>query len=107
MFRFLRNISVNAMGSNKNIYQCALCEREVTSVSKHHLVPKSEGGRETIDLCGACHKTLHSFFSNRTLATELHTIEALRQEPEIAHYLAWVRKQRGGRIQVREHRQKR
>src|SRR5690349_2248756 len=49
---------------------CALCEREVSRVSRHHLVPKSEGGTFTVDLCAACHKTLHSFFTNRTLAKE-------------------------------------
>jgi 5-methylcytosine-specific restriction enzyme A len=91
----------------KQVYQCALCERAVNSVSKHHLVPKSQGGRITVELCAACHKTLHSFFTNQTLATELHTIESLRQEPEIARYLAWVRKQRGGRIQVRKSKRRR
>lgn len=86
---------------------CALCEREVSSVSKHHLVPKSEGGREVVPLCGACHKTLHAFFTNRTLSTELHTINSLRAEPEIARYLKWVRKQQDRRIQVRSRREKR
>ena len=75
------------MAESPNMYRCGLCEREVSGVSKHHLIPKSEGGRETVALCGACHKTLHSFFSNRTLANELHTLEALREEPEIARYL--------------------
>lgn len=89
------------------MYLCALCEREVSSVTKHHLVPKSEGGKITIDLCSACHKTLHSFFENRTLAKELHTIEALRQESDIARYLAWVRKQPDSKIRIRASRSKR
>jgi 5-methylcytosine-specific restriction protein A len=41
----------------------------------------------------ACHKTLHSFFSNRTLLDELHTLDSLREEPDIARYLEWIRKQ--------------
>lgn len=89
------------------VYQCALCGREVAGVTKHHLIPKSEGGKATIELCSACHKTLHSFFENRTLAKELHTIEALRQEPDIARYLKWVRKQPDKRIRVRASRSKR
>jgi len=74
-------------------YTCALCERQVSFVTKHHLIFRSEGGREVVELCAPCHKTLHSFFSNTTLLKELHTIESLRQNPDIARYLKWVRKQ--------------
>ena len=94
-------------GGQPQIYTCALCEREVRQVSRHHIVPKSEGGRDTVDLCGACHKTLHSFFTNETLAGELNTLEALRQDPDVARYLAWVRKQRDSRITVRAKRSRR
>lgn len=87
-------------------YRCALCEREVSFVTKHHLIPKSEGGREVVNLCTPCHKTLHSFFSNNTLLKELHSIEALRQNPEIARYLQWVRKQPDTTIRVRASRTK-
>jgi hypothetical protein len=90
-----------------SLFHCALCEREVRQVSKHHIVPKSAGGRDTVDLCAACHKTLHSFFTNATLANELNTLEALRQDPDIARYLAWVRKQRDGRVRVRARRDRR
>ena len=86
---------------------CALCEREVARVSKHHLTPKSEGGTETTDLCSACHKTLHKFFTNRTLAKELNTIDALRQNPEVRRYLSWVCKQPDRPIQVRTSRWRR
>jgi DNA-directed RNA polymerase subunit RPC12/RpoP len=89
------------------LYRCALCERQVRQVSKHHIVPKSEGGRDTVDLCAACHKTLHSFFTNETLAAHLNTLEALRQDQDIARYLRWVRKQRDSRIPVRARRHRR
>lgn len=88
-------------------HHCALCEREVSFVTRHHLIPKSEGGREVVPLCSPCHKTLHNFFSNRTLLTELHTIEALRTEPEIARYLTWVRQQPDTVIRVRKKRDRR
>lgn len=88
-------------------YRCALCERQVRFVSKHHLIPKSEGGREVVNLCAACHKTLHSFFSNNTLLKELHSLEALRENPEIARYLAWVRRQPDKAIKVRARRDRR
>jgi hypothetical protein len=86
---------------------CALCERQVRRVSRHHLIPKSEGGRVAVNLCAPCHKTLHSFFSNTTLLKELHSIEALRDNPEIVRYLAWVRKQPDKAIKVRTRRDRR
>jgi hypothetical protein len=87
--------------------QCALCERWVRSVTRHHLIPKSLGGREVVPLCAACHKTLHSFFHNATLSKELHSLEALRAQEDIARYLAWVRKQPDRAIRVRARRQRR
>jgi hypothetical protein len=83
---------------------CALCGRQVGHLSRHHLVPKSEGGTETVGLCSACHTTLHKFFTNRTLARHKYTIEALQQAPDIQRYLAWVRKQPDRRITVRRKR---
>ena len=90
---------------------CALCGRSVGRVSKHHLVPKSEGkpegGTLIALLCAPCHKTLHSFFTNRTLAKDKCTVEALKQDPAIRRYLAWVRRQPDRVIRVRASAQKR
>jgi 5-methylcytosine-specific restriction protein A len=86
---------------------CELCERHVSGISKHHLVPKSEGGTTTAELCATCHSTLHRFFTNRTLARELNTIEALRRTSEVQLYIAWVRKQPDRAIRVRERRTRR
>lgn len=80
---------------------CALCGRQVSRLSRHHLVPKSEGGAETVALCQACHVTLHKFFTNRTLARQKCTLEALQQDPDIQRYLAWIRKQPDRLIRVR------
>jgi 5-methylcytosine-specific restriction protein A len=80
---------------------CALCGRQVSRLSKHHVVPKSEGGLLTVWLCSACHRTVHSFFTNRTLAKEKYSIDALRQDPDIQRYLAWVCKQPDRAIPVR------
>ena len=87
--------------------RCVLCQREVMHITRHHLIPRAEGGKEVVNLCVPCHKTLHSFFSNRTLSTQLHTLESLRQEPEIARYLAWIRKQPDRTIRVARHKDKR
>ena len=87
--------------------RCVLCEREVMQTTRHHLIPRSKGGTEVVDLCIPCHKTLHSFFSNHTLLAELHTVEALRQEPEIARYLSWIRKQPDRVVRVARRKDKR
>ncbi|AMJ68043.1 restriction endonuclease [Hymenobacter sp. PAMC 26628] len=79
---------------------CGLCEREVQATSRHHLVPREEGGRygPTVDLCQPCHSSVHRFLSNRALAREYATVEALRAAEELQTYLRWVKKQRVERI---------
>ncbi len=88
-------------------YRCALCERDVSRVTRHHIVPRSEGGKQTVALCSACHKTLHGFFTNETLAKELSSIDALRQDPDVRRYLPWVRRQPDRAIKVRSRSKKR
>ena len=77
---------------------CALCRREVERYTVHHLVPRSRGGRfgPTVQLCPTCHRQLHAMFSEATLAKELHSIELLRSDPQVADYLRWARRQKGG-----------
>ncbi|SFQ01180.1 hypothetical protein SAMN04515668_1151 [Hymenobacter arizonensis] len=80
--------------------QCGLCEREVQFTSRHHLVPREEGGRHgpTVDLCQPCHSSVHRFLSNRELARRYPSVEALRDAEELQTYLRWIRRQRVERI---------
>ena len=80
--------------------RCELCEREVQATSRHHLVPREEGGRygSTVDLCQPCHSSVHRFLSNRALARNYASVEALRGAEELQTYLRWVKKQRVERI---------
>ena len=80
--------------------RCGLCECEVQSTSRHHLVPREEGGRygPTVDLCQPCHSSVHRFLSNRELARLYPTVEALRAAEGLQTYLAWIRRQRVERI---------
>jgi len=81
--------------------QCQLCERAVARLTVHHLVPVSQGrraGKKSIELptalvCGACHRQLHTLFSNRNLARELDTLDKLKAAPEMERFLKWVKKQ--------------
>lgn len=70
---------------------CALCGRPLgRRVEWHHLVPRSEGGRETVPLHPICHRAIHRVASNRELARRYATLEALRAVPEMARFLAWI-----------------
>ena len=83
--------------------RCGLCEREVQATSRHHLVPREEGGRygPVVDLCQPCHSSVHRFLSNRDLARRYPTVEALRGAEELQTYLHWIRRQRVERIRNR------
>lgn len=95
-------MSTSASATN----QCELCEREVASLTVHHLVPRSQGkkGEElpTALLCSACHRQLHALYSNRQLARELSSLEELKNDPAMRGFLRWIRKQQPDkRIKVR------
>ena len=82
---------------------CGLCERPVQHTTRHHLVPREEGGRygPVVDLCQPCHSSVHRFLSNRALARQYNTVEALREAEELRTYLSWIRRQRVERISNR------
>src|SRR4051794_36426299 len=76
---------------------CALCDRPLprARLTKHHCLPREKGGtQEHVELlCPQCHGMVHATYTNRTLADQYPTIDELRQAPELAGFLKWVRKQ--------------
>jgi hypothetical protein len=78
---------------------CGLCNRPVPALTVHHLQPKSEGGQDgpRLELCAPCHKQIHALFDNTTLAREYDSVTKLREEPRVARFLRWVRKQDPGK----------
>lgn len=70
---------------------CALCGRPLGArVEWHHLVPKSEGGRETAPVHPICHRTIHVTIPNPELARRYADPAALRARPGIAAFLRWI-----------------
>lgn len=71
---------------------CPLCARPIPEdqESRHHLVPKSFKGRETVILHRICHRKIHSLFTERELAKTYHTIEALKKHTDILAFLEWL-----------------
>ena len=85
------------MGSE--FVKCELCDREMKSLTVHHLIPRQYTKRKkleisaTIDICSACHRQIHVLFDNKRLAKELNTATALRNEPKMRKFITWVCKQ--------------
>ena len=72
---------------------CELCNRNVSIITKHHLIPLQKGGKkfETLSLCTTCHQQIHALFTNRELATHYHTLKSLRRDEKIIKYLRFSR----------------
>ncbi|MGB0629058.1 MAG: HNH endonuclease [Alphaproteobacteria bacterium] len=84
VFPYLRAMTEN---------ECPICRRPLGIRSeKHHLVPRSEGGRETVAVHPICHRKIHIVFSEKELAIAYDTPEALRSHPEMARFIKWVSK---------------
>lgn len=71
---------------------CELCNRTVSSITKHHLIPLEKGGKkfETLSLCRTCHNQIHALFTNRELAVYYHTLESLKRDQKIIKFLRFI-----------------
>ncbi len=80
---------------NREKGHCELCARNNVELTKHHLVPKEEGGTfgETAMICIPCHKQIHALYTNKELALRLSSIQDLLQDLQIMKYVKWIRKQ--------------
>jgi hypothetical protein len=72
---------------------CPLCERVIPDdqIERHHLVPKSKGGKLTVDLHPICHSQIHAIFTDAQLAKKFSTIAAILEDPAIQKFVAWVK----------------
>ncbi|MBV8685694.1 MAG: HNH endonuclease [Alphaproteobacteria bacterium] len=70
---------------------CFLCGRPLgRRTERHHPVPRSRGGRETVPVHPICHRTIHRTLSNKALERDYAAPEALRGHPEIARFISWI-----------------
>ncbi len=70
---------------------CWLCQPPLgPRVEQHHPVPKSRGGRQTVPVHPICHRTLHRTLTNKELERTGGDVAALRGQPDIARFVAWV-----------------
>lgn len=69
---------------------CPVCDRPLGQRrERHHIIPKSKGGTEVVDVHPICHRKIHTVFSNSELAG-LGTIEALRGHPDMETFIRWL-----------------
>lgn len=73
---------------------CPLCDRPIPASQRdeHHLVPKSRGGVQTVSLHRICHRQIHALLSEAELERDFRDVESLRQYPEMARFVDWVRR---------------
>ncbi|SMF64791.1 HNH endonuclease [Allosphingosinicella indica] len=70
---------------------CFLCGRPLgLRVEWHHPVPRSRGGRHTEPVHPICHRTIHATFTNKELARDFSSADALRGHPEMRTFLDWI-----------------
>lgn len=82
------------MNNEDFLGECPLCNRLMfknKKVSKHHLIPKSEKGKETLYLHDVCHQKIHSVFTEKELAKKYNNVEALLSNFEIQKFVNWVK----------------
>jgi predicted HNH restriction endonuclease len=50
--------------------------------------------QEGVMLCKLCHKAIHIFYDEMTLAKHLNTLLLLQQDNRVQIHVAWVKKQK-------------
>ena len=76
--------------------RCALCHHayDARDLTKHHVVPKSRGGTDTVPLCKPCHKQVHALFTERELEERYGTVELLESAEALQPFLRFIRKRK-------------
>jgi len=80
---------------------CPICNRTPPTteyIEKHHLTPKSRGGKEkeTLLICVDCGDQIHKLFTNKELDKEFNTLEKLLADPRIQKWKEWVKNKKFG-----------
>ncbi len=79
-----------------NIGECPICDRGMIKgvfVDEHHLIPKARNGKygAKITLHRICHEKIHSVWSEKELAGYFHTVDRIRNYPEMETFRDWVK----------------
>jgi hypothetical protein len=75
--------------------KCLICETD-ESTEKHHVLPRSKGGREQdnlLDCCSDCGGQVHMLFNNTELAKM--SLDDLLTNEKMQKYIIWKKKHPG------------
>ncbi len=84
------------MVAQQEVPVCPFCRRPAIHLKRHHLVPRSKGGKgpgSTVGSCLACHRAIHALFSNKELGERFNTVKALMANERFRKQIAWIAKQ--------------
>lgn len=93
-----------AVAIDRENQPCALCGRSGPTLTKHHLIPRAmhdrrwarrRFGREEMRsrvlwVCKPCHRHIHATLSEKQLAHEYNTRQALLGHPEVRRFVRWI-----------------
>jgi 5-methylcytosine-specific restriction endonuclease McrA len=84
--------------------ECELCQRN-TQLTFHHLIPRklhrrprfkkhfsSDELNSGVMLCYDCHRAIHRFYDEMTLAKDYSTLAALKEDPAVQKHIRWIQK---------------
>lgn len=73
---------------------CPICQRVLgdINVDRHHLIPKSRGGKLQFMVHKICHRKIHATFTEKELEKKFNTWEELRTHEMLQDFIAWVQK---------------
>jgi hypothetical protein len=63
------------MGTDNKCFECGCA-----AILKHHVVPKSVGGKKTVPLCGLCHEKIHDIGGDLS-RSNIHKSSLLPRRP--------------------------
>lgn len=80
--------------------KCPLCLRENITLTRHHMIPREEGGKEedVQYLCKDCHKQIHALYHNKELALRLNRLDHLRDDEQMQRYINFIKKVPSGQM---------
>jgi hypothetical protein len=80
---------------------CELCERTTLPLTKHHLIPRARHNKrvkrdfgadrnKVAMMCRPCQDAIHDFFTEKQLEREYFTIDLLKKNEQVIHWIEWV-----------------
>jgi hypothetical protein len=90
--------------------RCELCQRDGVLLTRHHLIPRMQHRRRSTQrrfdrqemrerllyVCRPCHNHIHTLFSEKQLASEYNSVEALLTNKALQEFVDWIAKKPPG-----------